>query len=63
VLTLFFSPHSTSVDNEAGRASGHHDVPLSAAGRQQANALGDQYAAIRLDELHAHARERRAPRR
>ncbi len=36
MLTLFYSPHMTSVDNEAGRASGHADVPLSALGRQQA---------------------------
>ncbi len=23
MLTLFYSPHMTSIDNEAGRASGH----------------------------------------
>lgn len=32
MLTLFYSPHMTSIDNEAGRASGHADVPLSEAG-------------------------------
>jgi len=40
MLTIFYSPHSTSVDNEARRASGHADVPLSAAGREQARELG-----------------------
>ncbi len=40
MLTLFYSPHMTNVDNEAGRASGHADVPLSALGRQQAQELG-----------------------
>ena len=44
MLTLFYSPHMTSVDNEAGRASGHADVQLSALGRQQARELGQHYA-------------------
>ena len=35
----------TSVDNEAGRASGHADIPLSARGRQDAERLGQHYAA------------------
>lgn len=44
MLTLLYSPHMISVDNEAGRASGHADVPLSAPGRQQALELGQHYA-------------------
>jgi alpha-ribazole phosphatase/probable phosphoglycerate mutase len=44
MLTLFYSPHMTSIDNEAGRACGHADVPLSALGRQQAQEPGQQYA-------------------
>jgi broad specificity phosphatase PhoE len=44
MLTIFYSPHSTSVDNEAGRASGHANVPLSALGLQQASDLGRHYA-------------------
>lgn len=44
MLTLFYSPHMTSVDNEAGRASGHADVPLSALGRKLAQELGQHYA-------------------
>ena len=51
MLTLFYSPHSTSVDNEAGRASGHTDVPLSARGRQLARELGQHYEAIALDAV------------
>jgi broad specificity phosphatase PhoE len=49
MLTVFFSPHSKSVDNEAGRASGHADVPLSERGRQQAQQLGEHYAKQALD--------------
>jgi alpha-ribazole phosphatase/probable phosphoglycerate mutase len=51
MLTLFYSPHMTSVDNEAGRASGHADVPLSALGRQQAQELGQRYATEVLDAV------------
>lgn len=51
MLTIFYSPHMTSVDNEAGRASGHADVPLSALGRQQAQKLGQQYSALAFDAI------------
>jgi broad specificity phosphatase PhoE len=51
MLTIYFSPHMTSVDNEAGRASGHADVPLAERGRQEAARLGIQYAAIPLDAV------------
>ena len=44
MLTLFYSPHMTSIDNEARRASGHADVPLSALGRKLAQELGQHYA-------------------
>lgn len=44
MITLIYSPHATSVDNEAGRASGHADVPLSVAGMEQAKARGSAYA-------------------
>src|SRR5579859_3347816 len=52
MLTLFYSPHMTSVDNEAKRASGHADVPLSEAGRQQAQELGQHYASKALDAVY-----------
>ncbi len=51
MLTIFYSPHMTSIDNEAGRASGHADVPLSANGRQLAQELGQHYAAEILDAV------------
>lgn len=51
MLTIFYSPHSTSIDNEAKRASGHADVPLSAAGREQARELGRHYADKALDAV------------
>ena len=51
MLTLFYSPHMTSIDNEAGRASGHADVPLSPLGRQQAQELGHRYATEALDAV------------
>ena len=52
MLTLYYSPHMTSVDNEAGRASGHADVPLSEKGRRLAVALGQHYAALPLDAIY-----------
>jgi len=51
MLTLFYSPHMTSVDNEAGRASGHADVLLSPPGRQRARELGQHYATYALDAV------------
>lgn len=51
MLTIFYSPHMTSVDNEARRASGHADVPLSASGRQRAQELGQHYATEILDAV------------
>jgi broad specificity phosphatase PhoE len=51
MLTVFYSPHATSVDNEAGRASGHADVPLSTLGLQQARQLGEHYVALAFDAI------------
>lgn len=36
MLTIFFEPHASSLDNEAGLASGHYDVDLSDEGRREA---------------------------
>jgi broad specificity phosphatase PhoE len=52
MLRLYFSPHMTSVDNEAGRASGHADVPLSEHGRRLAVALGQHYATLPLEAVY-----------
>lgn len=52
MLTIFYSPHATSVDNEAKRASGHADIPLSATGREQARELGRHYADKALDAVY-----------
>lgn len=52
MLTLFYSPHATSVDNETGHASGHADVPLSPLGRQQAQELGPHYAAETIQAVY-----------
>jgi len=41
---LVFETHATSLDNEAGLASGHVDVDLSPLGERQALALGVRYS-------------------
>ena len=41
-LLVLFETHATSIDNEAGLASGWFDAPLSAAGEAQARALGER---------------------
>lgn len=51
MLTLFFSPHSASVDNERGHASGFADVPLAPSGEKQACELAKHYQAIGLDAI------------
>lgn len=55
-MTLVFETHATSLDNEAGLASGWFDVALSAAGEEQARVLGarrrdDHLAAIFCSDL------------
>ncbi|MFA7286703.1 MAG: histidine phosphatase family protein [Patescibacteria group bacterium] len=43
MVTLIFESHATSLDNEAGIASGDFDVALSTVGESQAKALGERY--------------------
>jgi broad specificity phosphatase PhoE len=43
-LVIYFETHATSLDNEAGLASGQYDSPLSEAGKRQAQELGERYA-------------------
>jgi broad specificity phosphatase PhoE len=55
-LTIVLETHATSLDNEAGLASGWYDVDLSPAGEAQARALGerrrdDALAAIYCSDL------------
>ncbi|MQA00819.1 MAG: histidine phosphatase family protein [Dehalococcoidia bacterium] len=52
MLTVIFETHATSLDNEAGRASGHYDVALSATGEAQARERGERYAEARLDAVY-----------
>ncbi len=40
---IVFETHATSLDNEAGLASGHVDVDLSPVGEAQAQELGQRY--------------------
>ena len=49
---IIFETHATSLDNEAGLASGWFDVDLSPLGRQQARALGARYAGVPLGAIH-----------
>jgi len=42
-VRLIFETHATSLDNEAGLASGHFDVDLGPRGEQQAGELGRRY--------------------
>jgi broad specificity phosphatase PhoE len=43
MMEIVFEPHATSLDNEAGLASGWNDVPLSPLGEQQATEMGKRY--------------------
>jgi broad specificity phosphatase PhoE len=48
-VELVFETHSTTVDNERGRATGWQPGELSAAGREQAAELGRRRRSDRLD--------------
>jgi broad specificity phosphatase PhoE len=55
-LVLVFETHATSLDNEAGLASGWFDVALSPTGEKQARLLGarrrdDDFAAVFCSDL------------
>jgi broad specificity phosphatase PhoE len=43
MIDIWFESHSTSVDNEAGIASGHSDAILSVRGERQAAEVGIRY--------------------
>jgi 2,3-bisphosphoglycerate-dependent phosphoglycerate mutase len=52
MLTVVFETHATSLDNEAGLASGWFDVDLSPAGEAQARALGERRREDALAAVH-----------
>lgn len=52
MITIIFEAHSTSLDNEAGLASGHNDVELSELGRKQSKELGERYADQEFDAIY-----------
>jgi broad specificity phosphatase PhoE len=51
VTVVVFETHATSDDNEAGIATGWRPGRLSAAGREQAHALGDRRRADGIDAV------------
>lgn len=57
-VILHFETHATSLDNEAGLASGWHDVALSARGEEQARALGLRYRNVPLAAVYTSDLER-----
>jgi len=50
-VEIIFETHSTSVDNEAGIASGWRDVSLSPTGRAQAKDLGERHRRDHIDAV------------
>lgn len=53
VQTLLLARHGATAWNESGYCQGRRDVPLSAAGRRQAQALRDALVTRRLHGVHA----------
>ena len=52
-VKITFVSHSTTLDNEAKRASGWNDIPLSELGKQQALELKErQKTTITIPYLH-----------
>lgn len=51
-IKIIFETHSTSIDNEACKSSGHYDVGLSGIGYKQAKLLGQRYKDIHLDAVY-----------
>ena len=51
MTTIIFEAHSTSLDNEAGLASGQNDVELSELGVRQSKELGERYANQTFDAI------------
>ncbi len=52
MLRIIFETHATSLDSEAGLASGHYDVALSPAGEKQARELGWRHRGTELEAVY-----------
>lgn len=50
-MKIVFEPHSTTFDNEEGRASGWNDVELSPAGIEQSKELGQRRKLADFDAI------------
>lgn len=51
MINFIFETHSTSLDNEAHRVSGHFDTDLSPCGIEQAKKLGERYKGQKFDAI------------
>lgn len=51
MVTIIFESHSTTIDNETGKAAGWNDVPLALSGHKQAQQLGERYANQHFDAI------------
>ncbi len=51
MVKIFFEAHSTTIDNEAGRASGWNDVDLSELGLKQSEELKERYLDRQIDAI------------
>src|SRR5574338_203548 len=52
-MRLIFETHATSLDNEAGLASGWFDVDLSSLGERQARELGQRRREDRVEAVYS----------
>lgn len=51
MVTIIFEAHSTTLDNEAHRSSGHNNVDLSELGIEQSKELGERYKNKNFDAI------------
>lgn len=51
MINIIFESHSTTVDNETNKASGHYDVELSEKGRLQAKKLGERHTNTNIEVI------------
>jgi broad specificity phosphatase PhoE len=51
MITIIFEAHGTTLDNEAGLASGWNNVALSPLGEQQSREMGERYKNDRFDAV------------